>query len=102
MQEWLLRTEAVSYTHLVTARKLRDENSMLKRRDLKPVEDVYKRQALKEYRIPKFRKTNQNMTIDLRPICDKGQRVKKGDILTEGYSTAVSYTHLYKGSENSR
>ena len=43
--------------------------------------------ALKEYRIPKFRKTNQNMTIDLRPICDKGQRVKKGDILTEGYST---------------
>lgn len=27
------------------------------------------------------------MTIDLRPICDKGQRVKKGEILTEGYST---------------
>jgi DNA-directed RNA polymerase subunit beta len=44
--------------------------------------------ALKEYRIPKFRRTNQSMTIDLRPICDKGQRVKKGDILTEGYSTA--------------
>ena len=43
--------------------------------------------ALKEYRIPKFRRTNQNMTIDLRPICDKGQRVKKGDILTEGYAT---------------
>ena len=43
--------------------------------------------ALKEYRIPKFRRTNQNMTIDLRPICEKGQRVKKGDILTEGYAT---------------
>ena len=43
--------------------------------------------ALKEYRIPKFRRTNQNMTIDLRPICDKGQHVKKGDILTEGYAT---------------
>ena len=43
--------------------------------------------ALKEYRIPKFRRTNQNMTINLRPICDKGQRVKAGDILTEGYST---------------
>ena len=43
--------------------------------------------ALKEYRIPKFRRTNQNMTIDLRPICEKGQRVKAGDILTEGYST---------------
>lgn len=43
--------------------------------------------ALKEYRIPKFRRTNQNMTIDLRPICEKGQRVKAGDILTEGYAT---------------
>ncbi|MBQ3858461.1 MULTISPECIES: DNA-directed RNA polymerase subunit beta [Segatella] len=43
--------------------------------------------ALKEYRIPKFRRTNQNMVVDLRPICSKGQRVKKGDILTEGYAT---------------
>ena len=40
--------------------------------------------ATVEYNIPKFRRTNQNMTIDLRPICDKGQRVKAGDILTEG------------------
>ena len=43
--------------------------------------------ATKTYVIPKFRRTNQNMTIDLRPICEKGQRVKKGDILTEGYAT---------------
>ncbi|MBQ8866090.1 MAG: DNA-directed RNA polymerase subunit beta [Bacteroidaceae bacterium] len=43
--------------------------------------------ALKEYSIPKFRRTNQNMTIDLRPICNKGERVVKGQILTEGYST---------------
>ena len=43
--------------------------------------------AEKEYRLPKFRRTNQNMTIDLRPTCEKGQRVKAGDILTEGYST---------------
>ncbi len=43
--------------------------------------------AVKEYAIPKFRRTNQNMTIDLRPICVKGQRVKAGDILTEGYAT---------------
>ncbi len=43
--------------------------------------------ALKEYRIPKFRKTNQSTTIDLRPICKIGQRVEKGDILTEGYAT---------------
>ena len=44
--------------------------------------------AVKEYKLPKFRRTNQNMTIDLRPICNKGQRVKLGDILTEGYATA--------------
>lgn len=43
--------------------------------------------ALKVYKIPKFRRTNQNMVVDLRPICTKGQRVKKGDILTEGYAT---------------
>ncbi|MDE6009854.1 MAG: DNA-directed RNA polymerase subunit beta, partial [Muribaculaceae bacterium] len=43
--------------------------------------------AVKEYKLPKFRRTNQGTTIDLRPICDKGQRVKAGDILTEGYST---------------
>ncbi len=43
--------------------------------------------ALKSYNIPKFRRTNQNTTIDLRPICEVGQRVEKGTILTEGYST---------------
>ncbi|MBR1387333.1 MAG: DNA-directed RNA polymerase subunit beta [Alloprevotella sp.] len=43
--------------------------------------------ATKEYKIPKFRRTNQNMAFDLRPICEKGQKVKKGDILTEGYAT---------------
>ena len=44
--------------------------------------------AVKEYKLPKFRRTNQNMTIDLHPLCVKGQRVKPNDILTEGYATA--------------
>ena len=43
--------------------------------------------AVKTYTIPKWRKTNQSTTVDLRPICRGGQRVKAGDILTEGYST---------------
>ena len=43
--------------------------------------------AVKTYNIPKWRKTNQSTTVDLRPICHRGQRVKAGDILTEGYST---------------
>jgi DNA-directed RNA polymerase subunit beta len=43
--------------------------------------------AEKTYYIPKWRKTNQSTTIDLRPICERGDRVKAGQILTEGYST---------------
>jgi DNA-directed RNA polymerase subunit beta len=43
--------------------------------------------ALKEYVLPKFRKTNQSTTIDLRPIVSAGDRVEKGQIMTEGYST---------------
>jgi len=39
------------------------------------------------YKIPKFRKTNQNTCLNLNPIVNKGDKVKKGQILTEGYST---------------
>ena len=44
-------------------------------------------EPVEDYIIPKFRKTNQNTTIDLRPVCQVGDRVVKGQILTEGYST---------------
>ncbi len=43
--------------------------------------------SIVSYNIPKWRKTNQSTTVDLRPICHRGQRVKAGDVLTEGYST---------------
>ncbi|MCQ2234799.1 MAG: DNA-directed RNA polymerase subunit beta [Paludibacteraceae bacterium] len=43
--------------------------------------------ATKDYIIPKFRKTNQSTTIDLRPIVRVGDRVVAGQVLTEGYST---------------
>ncbi len=39
------------------------------------------------YTLPRYRKTNQNMSVTLRPIVKIGQKVKKGDIMTEGYST---------------
>ncbi len=42
---------------------------------------------VKEYKLPKFMKTNQNTTIDLRPMVRKGDVVTQGMILTEGYST---------------
>ncbi len=41
----------------------------------------------KEYKLPKFQRTNQNTTIDLRPIVRKGDKVVEGQILTEGYAT---------------
>ena len=43
--------------------------------------------AVKEYKLPKFQKTNQNTTIDLRPIVKKGEKVVNGQIMTEGYAT---------------
>ncbi len=42
---------------------------------------------IKTYTIPKFRKTNQNTTVDLHPLCRKGDKVTKGQILTEGYGS---------------
>jgi DNA-directed RNA polymerase subunit beta len=39
------------------------------------------------YKLPKFKRTNQSTTITLRPLVKKGQKVKKGEPLTEGYST---------------
>lgn len=39
------------------------------------------------YKLPIFRRTNQSTTILLRPIVRKGQKVLKGQILTEGYAT---------------
>ncbi len=42
---------------------------------------------VKDYQLLKFRRTNQNSCINMRPIVVKGQKVKKGDVLTEGYAT---------------
>ncbi len=42
---------------------------------------------IKRYLLHKFKKTNQNTTVNLRPIVSKGERVVKGQILSEGYGT---------------
>jgi DNA-directed RNA polymerase subunit beta len=39
------------------------------------------------YPLQKYTKTNQGTTVDLKPIVRKGQRISKGQILTEGYAT---------------
>ena len=44
-------------------------------------------QDTKRYRLIKFLKTNQNTSINLKPMVKKGDKVVKGQILTEGYGT---------------
>ena len=39
------------------------------------------------YSLPRYRRTNQNTSVTLKPIVLTGDRVEKGQILTEGYST---------------
>jgi len=41
----------------------------------------------KTYDLIKFRKTNQSTSINLKPIVKKGDRVKKGQVLCQGYAT---------------
>jgi DNA-directed RNA polymerase subunit beta len=41
----------------------------------------------KTYQLVKFRKTNQGTSINLKPIVSKGDRVKKGQVLCQGYAT---------------
>ena len=41
----------------------------------------------KTYELIKFRKTNQGTCINLKPIVKKGDRVAKGQVLSEGYAT---------------
>jgi DNA-directed RNA polymerase subunit beta len=42
---------------------------------------------LRVYRLTKFIKTNQETCINLQPAVKKGQKVKRGDFLTDGYAT---------------
>ena len=39
------------------------------------------------YKLPIYRRTNQSTTITLKPIVRKGDKVVKGQVLTEGYAT---------------
>ncbi|HHN47410.1 MAG TPA: DNA-directed RNA polymerase subunit beta [Bacteroidales bacterium] len=61
----------------IVIRYTRDENERLVSFD----DDI------KRYRLTKFARTNQNTCINLRPIVKKGEKVKKGQVLCEGYAT---------------
>jgi len=42
---------------------------------------------VKSYKLTKFQKTNQSTCINLKPIVKKGDKVSRGQVLTEGYAT---------------
>jgi DNA-directed RNA polymerase subunit beta len=42
---------------------------------------------IRRYTLPKYKKTNQNTCINLIPVVRKGEKVVKGQVLTEGYGT---------------
>jgi len=42
---------------------------------------------VKIYKLTKFKRTNQNTSVNLRPIVRKGDKVEKGQVLCEGYAT---------------
>ncbi len=42
---------------------------------------------VRRYTLPKYHKTNQNTCVNLVPIVRKGERVARGQVLTEGYGT---------------
>ena len=77
-----IMAEGAGVVEYVDAREIRIRYDRTEDEEFVAFED-----ALKVYKLPKFRMTNQSTTIDLRPICVKGQRVEKGDILTEGFAT---------------
>ncbi len=40
-----------------------------------------------EYFLTKFKRTNQNTSVNIKPTVRSGQKIEKGQILTEGYGT---------------
>lgn len=55
-----------------------------KRIVVKPISGRGKKQ---EYKLDKFKMSNQYMAISHRPLVKKGQRVKRGDVLADGQAT---------------
>ncbi len=51
---------------------------------------------LETYKLIKFKRSNQNTCVNQRPIVDKGQRVKVGDIIADGPSTQLGELALGK------
>ncbi len=74
--------EADGYIEYVDAKKIIVKYDRTDEERLVSFDDDFK-----EYRLVKFKKTNQNTSINIRPTVRQGQKVSKGDVLSEGYGT---------------
>ena len=78
----LINAEGNGVVEYVDAEEIRVRYSRTEEEKLVSFEE-----DLKIYRLTKFKKTNQSTCINLRPIVRKGDKVTKGQVLSEGYAT---------------
>lgn len=78
----LIIAEADGVVDYVDAKKIRIKYDLTSDELLVNFSDEYR-----SYDLIKFRRTNQDTTINLTPLVLKGEKVKKGQVLVEGYST---------------
>jgi DNA-directed RNA polymerase subunit beta len=78
----LINSEGEGVVEYVDANEIRIRYNRKEDEKLVSFED-----DLRTYSLTKFKRTNQNTSINLRPIVRKGDKVKKGQVLCEGYAT---------------
>lgn len=78
----LINAEGKGVVEYVDAEKIVIEYDRSKEEELVSFES-----NVKTYYLSKFKRTNQGSTINLKPIVNKGDRVEKGTLLSDGYAT---------------
>ncbi len=80
----LITAEADGLVEFVDATEIIIRHTRLEDEKLVSFED-----DVKSYKLTKFSRTNQNTCVNLRPIVRKGDKVKRGQVLCEGYGTSM-------------
>ena len=78
----LLNAEADGVVEYVDSTKIVIRHNRTEKERLVSFDD-----DVKEYRLTKYQRTNHSTAINLRPIVKKGDKVKRGQVLCEGYAT---------------
>ena len=78
----LLNAEADGVVEYVDSTKIVIRHNRTEKERLVSFDD-----DVKEYLLTKYQRTNHSTAINLRPIVKKGDKVKKGQVLCEGYAT---------------